>query len=263
MGCIFGVGMIVFVVGKRMNRSHISWTERTWNPTFGCSRVSAGCGNCYGPRFAKRVNKDFFKVELRPQRLREPISLKEPSRIFVDSLSDLFHNKVPDSFLNSCFVTMLTASQHTYQILTKRPLRMLNYQRDCFPEGFPPNIWVGTSIESHQLIGRLDILKQVKASVRFVSFAPLLGSVMSCNLSGIQWVIDEGESDYHNPRLADLAWFREIRDECQRLGIPYFHKQNGGKTRCSCHKVWGCEVLDGKTHHEYPILSSESEESSP
>ena len=238
-----------------MNRSAISWTERTWNPIFGCTKVSAGCDNCYAERIAKGFGKDFSKVELKPHKLAEPIGLKDPTMIFVNSMSDLFHSEVPDSFLNSCFVTMLKAPQHTYQILTKRPQRMLNYQHDHFPEGFPSHIWLGTSIEDNRVIGRLAILKQIRG-VRFVSFEPLIGSAMPCDLSGIQWAITGGESDYHNPRPANPDWFREIRDECAKKGVAYFHKQNGGTRKCICHNVWGCEVLDGATYHEYPHIDS-------
>lgn len=235
-----------------MNRSQISWTERTWNPVFGCTKVSAGCDNCYAERIAKSFGKDFSKVELKPHKLREPFVLKEPSMIFVNSMSDLFHSEIPDSFINQCFIVMIQNPQHTFQILTKRPQRMLNYQRDHFPEGFPENIWLGTSIESNQVIGRLSIIKQVKARVRFVSFEPLLASAMPCSLVGIEWAITGGESDYHNPRAANPEWFREIREECKRAGVAYFHKQNGGSKKCVCHGVWGCELLDGRTWHEYP-----------
>ena len=176
--------------------------------------------------------------------------------IFVPSMSDLFHREVPDSFILEVFNVMASTPQHTYQDLTKRPLRMLNFQRRYFPDGFPKNVWAGTSVESHQVVGRIGILGQVKASVKFISAEPLLASLFPVDLKDIDWVITGGESDYKNPRPADVEWFREIRDECKRLGIPYFHKQNGGKTKCKCHGVWGCELLDGKTCHEYPSEGS-------
>lgn len=172
--------------------------------------------------------------------------------VFVPSMSDLFHREVPDSFILQVFKTMAENPQHTFQDLTKRPQRMLNFQQRYFPDGFPRNVWVGTSVESHQLIGRINILRQVKASVRFISAEPLLASLFPVDLRGIDWVITGGESDYHKPRPAKSEWFRETRDECKRLGIPYFHKQNGGSKKCVCHNIWGCELLDGQTYHEYP-----------
>lgn len=231
-----------------MNESPIEWTEATWNPVFGCTKVSPGCQNCYAERIATRWGKDFSKLELKPHKLDEPMKMREPRMIFVNSMSDLFHEAIPDDFLAKVF-DIMGCTKHTYQILTKRPKRMKDYL-----EGWPvpDNIWLGVSVELPLYNERIDILREIDAYMRFVSFEPLLGSVMPNNLEGIKWAITGGESDYHHPRMANPDWFREIRDECKRQGVAYFHKQNGGTTKCACHKAWGCRVLDGQIYDEFP-----------
>lgn len=243
-----------------MNSSSISWTEKTWNPIFGCTKVSPGCQNCYAERIATRWGKDFSKVEWKPQKLREPLMLREPSMIFVNSMSDLFHESVPNSFIQQVFDVIEEADWHTYQILTKRPDRMLHYFRDVDDRGFcGKNVWLGVSVEMALYTSRIATLQQLDAEVRFVSFEPLLGSVLPLCLKGIAWVITGGESDFHHPRPASAEWFRQIRYEAQKQGVAYFHKQNGGSTKCKCHNVWGCQLLDGQTYHEYPKIDKRGE----
>lgn len=234
--------------------SSIEWTDATWNPVTGCTQVSAGCDHCYAMTFAERFRgvpghpyEQGFDLRLWPERLALPLSWKKPRRIFVNSMSDLFHPTVPDEYIQSIFETMVQADWHIYQILTKRPKRMAR-MADSLP--WPSHIWAGVSVESNDVAWRGDYLRRVPAAVRFVSAEPLLGPIDQLNLDGIHWLITGGESGAHN-RPCDPEWVRAARDRCIGSEVAYFHKQWGGRTS----KVGGRE-LDGRTWDEMPTNSS-------
>ena len=247
-----------------MNNTGIDWTEKTWNPVTGCSPVSAGCAHCYAKPLAERLRlmgnpryRNGFKVTLHPDKLREPMREGKGAMIFVNSMSDLLHEGVPDQFIKEVLFTIRDAPQHTYQLLTKRAERwpsvaaLLGY--------VPPNAWIGVSIESAKHLDRLEPLGLVKAAQKMVSFEPLLGPLgdvrelaRTLHRCGITWVIDGGESGW-KARPAQLDWFRTIRDACEYAGIAYFHKQHGGRGTTHAAKLGGdLAVLDGRLHHESP-----------
>lgn len=215
----------------------ISWTKQTWNPTFGCSRVSDGCRACYAETIALKFGHSKLpwtarnapqNVQLKPHKLREPYSLKEPTKIFVNSMSDLFHPEIPADYLAQVFKVMNDLPQHTFQVLTKRPERAAEW---AGPWG--PNIWMGTSIENERALPRLDDLRRCGAQVRFVSAEPLLTAYgPGVDLSGIHWVIVGGESGFHMPQHPDRwmphSWAREIRDTCVDQSVAFFFKQSAG-----------------------------------
>lgn len=249
------------------NRSGIEWTNITWNPVTGCTQVSAGCDHCYALTLANRLLRDHYRarrpqkdsavnrrdpfaVRLWPERLTEPLHWRGRQRVFVNSMGDLFHTDVPSSFVRAVFEVMLTADQHSYQVLTKRPARMARFidkHAGLFTRGVvPPHIWLGTSIEDARVAYRIDHLRRVSASVRFLSCEPLLGPLRVA-LEGIHWVIAGGESGIgHRP--LNLDWVRAIRDECIAAGVPFFFKQIGGRTPKA-----GGRQLDGRTWDQYPI----------
>ena len=230
--------------------STIEWTDATWNPVTGCTQVSAGCDHCYAKSFAERFRgvpnhpyEQGFDLRLWPERLELPLHWKKPRRIFVNSMSDLFHADVPDAFIRSVFETMVRGDQHIYQVLTKRPQRLVRLAQTL---PWPDHIWVGVSIESNEVAWRADLLRMVPAAVRFVSAEPLIGSIDRLKLAGIQWVITGGESGVgHRPCKPE--WVREARDHCLAENVAYFHKQWGGRTS----KMGGRE-LDGRTWDEMP-----------
>jgi protein gp37 len=244
------------------DRSAIEWTEATWNPTTGCDRISPGCDNCYALTLAKRLkamgNPKYqndgdprtsgpgFGVTLHPNALALPYRWASPRFVFVNSMSDLFHARVPTPFIHKVFETMVETPRHTYQILTKRPRRLARLTAQL---PWPPNIWIGVSIETMEFAWRVDVLKDVPAAVRFVSAEPLLGA-LRLTLSGLDWVIAGGESG-HRARPVQRAWIRQLRDECQRAEVSFFFKQWGGRTP----KAGGRE-LDGRTWDEMPHASS-------
>lgn len=221
------------------DKSAIEWTDATWNPVTGCSKVSPGCAHCYAERLSLRFGHSKApwtpgnaerNVILHEARLLVPESWKQPRMIFVNSMSDLFHELVPDDFIGRVFETMSRADQHTYQVLTKRPQRM----RDWFvsPAGRSwaenplPHVWLGTSIELDRWVHRADALRETPAAVRFVSAEPLLGPLPSLDLRGIDWLIVGGESgSSHRPM--DLEWARELRDMCAAADTAFFFKQLG------------------------------------
>ena len=254
-----------------MNKTPIEWTDFSSNPIYAvdtngrrgwqCTKVSLGCNECYSERNNKfrgtglaftQENTNKVQFVLSRKEFDAWFRLKKPSKIFIEDMSDLFLREIPDDYICECYQAMQKAKQHIFQTLSKRPLRMLNFQTKYFPDGFPPNIWAGTSVENYECTPRIDILRKVDASIRFISFEPLLGSILPVNLAGISWAISGGESDFRKPRPANPDWFREIKDECKKQGVAYFHKQNGGMTKCSCHKSWGCRLLDGRTYDEMP-----------
>lgn len=207
----------------------ISWTNETWNPVTGCSRVSEGCRNCYAERLSLKfrwsakpwtANNAAENVICRPKRLRKPYAIKKPSRIFTNSMSDMWHDQVPDSFIAEIFAVMNDTPQHTYQILTKRPERCAEW-----PGPWTPNIWMGTSIEDARVAGRADALRRCKAQVRFLSAEPLIGSLTDLNIEGIHWVIVGGESG-PGFRKMEMEWARELRAACVTQKIAYFFKQD-------------------------------------
>ena len=251
-------------------KTGIQWTDTTWNPVTGCSRVSAGCDNCYAATLANRLLKahytsrlpviptpesvaDPFAVRLWPERIAEPLEDPSPRMIFVNSMSDLFHADIPDEFIRTIFEVMLVADWHIYQVLTKRPARALRFWRnnpDLVPNGeIPSHIWIGTSVEDQRVAYRIAQLVKVPASVRFLSCEPLIGP-LNLALAGIAWVIVGGESGPVR-RPMDLDWARDIRDQCIIANVPFFFKQVGGRTPKA-----GGRLLDGRTWDSYPEMAT-------
>ncbi|MCF3143763.1 DUF5131 family protein [Streptomyces platensis] len=241
------------------NRSAIEWTEATWNPTTGCDRVSAGCDNCYALALAKRLKAmgaskyqndgdprtsgPGFDVTLHPDSLDTPYGWKSPRVVFVNSMSDLFHARVPLSFVQQVFEVIADTPQHTYQVLTKRARRL----RLLAPTlRWPENLWMGVSVESEAELARVDDLRQVPAAVRFLSCEPLLGPLPGLDLDSIHWVIAGGESGPRH-RPLDEQWVTDIRDTCQEADVAFFFKQWGGRTPKA-----GGRQLAGRTWDEMP-----------
>lgn len=232
--------------------STIEWTDATWNPVTGCTQVSAGCDHCYAMTFAERfrgvLNHPYeqgFDLRLWPERLELPLRWRKPRRIFVNSMSDLFHADVPEDYIRRVFDTMVRADQHIYQVLTKRPQRLAKLAKTL---PWPEHIWVGVSVESNEAAWRADFLRRVPATVRFISAEPLIGPIDQLELDGIHWVITGGESGLgHRPCNPD--WVRDARDRCVAEQVAYFHKQWGGRTS----KMGGRE-LDGRTWDEMPMV---------
>ncbi|HET9413016.1 MAG TPA: phage Gp37/Gp68 family protein [Pseudolabrys sp.] len=209
------------------DHSSIEWTEATWNPTSGCTKVSPGCDRCYAERITHRFPKTFpngFALTLRSDALDIPFRWKRPRTVFVNSMSDLFHKDVPEEYLQQVFDVMRRTPHHTYQILTKRAERLARVAPRL---PWPDNIWMGVSVESTAYIWRMEYLRRVSAAVRFVSAEPLLEGLPNLDLSGIHWLIAGGESQ-SGCRPADPRWFRDLRDQCQSAGVAFFLKQLGG-----------------------------------
>jgi protein gp37 len=209
------------------DHSAIEWTEATWNPTSGCTKVSPGCDRCYAERITRRFPKTFpngFKLTLRPDALDIPLRWKRPRTIFVNSMSDLFHADVPEDYLQLVFDVMRRTPHHTYQVLTKRAERLA---RVAARLPWPENVWIGVSVESPAYAWRIDYLRRVDATIRFVSAEPLLAPLPNLNLHGVDWLIAGGESQT-GCRPAEIAWFRDLRDQCSRAGVAFFLKQLGG-----------------------------------
>lgn len=240
-------------------RTGIEWTEVTWNPTTGCDRISAGCDNCYALALAKRLKAmgsakyqrdgdprtsgPGFGLATHPGALRQPYGWGAPRIVFVNSMSDLFHAKVPVSFVRDVFAVIADTPQHTYQVLTKRSRRL---RRLADALDWPSNLWMGVSVEDDRQLGRVDDLRSTPAAVKFLSCEPLLGSLAGLRLDGIDWVIAGGESGPgHRPM--DAAWVFEIRDACTHASIPFFFKQWGGRTPKA-----GGRLLDGVLWDEMP-----------
>lgn len=241
------------------DNSKIEWTETTWNPTTGCDLISSGCDNCYAmtlsrrlkamgqPRYQRdgdpRTSGPGFGLTLHPDSLQLPLSWKRPRRVFVNSMSDLFHAQVPVTFIRQVFDVMAATPQHTYQVLTKRARRL---RRLAGALTWSDNVWMGVSVEGVEAVHRIDDLRRVSAAVRFLSCEPLLGPLSNLRLDGIGWVIAGGESG-PNARPMDPAWVEDLRDQCATAAVPFFFKQWGGRTP----KAGGRE-LDGRTWDEYP-----------
>ena len=241
--------------------SAIEWTDASWNPVTGCTQVSPGCDHCYALTFAERFRgvpnhpyEQGFDLRLWSQRLDLPLRWKKPRRIFVNSMSDLFHKDVPDDFVRRVFDTMVRSDRHTYQILTKRPQRLARLAPSL---PWPPHVWIGVSVESNAYAWRANYLRQVPAAVRFISAEPLLGPVDELDLDGLHWVITGGESGT-GYRQCNPDWVRDVRDRCITAGIAYFHKQWGGQTPKA-----GGRLLDGRTWDELPVSQESNEHTLP
>ncbi len=230
--------------------STIEWTEATWNPVTGCTKISPGCKFCYAERMANRLRamgqtryRNAFRLTLQPDALNTPLRWKKPRVIFVNSMSDLFHKDVPFEYIERCFDVMNRASQHTFQVLTKRPERVAELGQEL---RWPANLWMGTSVENADYLWRIDSLREVPAKVRFLSVEPLLGPIPRLPLKGIHWVIVGGESG-PGARPMKAAWVRHLRDQCLAAEVPFFFKQWGGTN-----KKRAGRILDGRTWDQMP-----------
>lgn len=230
--------------------SSIEWTEATWNPVTGCSKVSPGCRSCYAEAMATRLKRmgsaryvNGFDVTLHSDLIELPLRWMKPRVIFVNSMSDLFHESVPTEFIADVFEVMARAQHHTFQVLTKRPERAA---RLAVALPWPENVWMGTSVEDRRRFDRIGFLRSIPAKVRFLSLEPMLESLPALPLDGIQWVIVGGESG-RRPRPIAKEWVCDVRDQCERAGVAFFFKQWGGSNK----KRAGRE-LDGRTWDEMP-----------
>ncbi len=231
-------------------RSTIEWTETTWNPVTGCSKISQGCTHCYAERMAMRLQaigisryRNGFDVAVHEEALTEPLRWRQPRLVFVNSMSDLFHPSVPVPFIEAVFAIMNMAARHTFQVLTKRPERVQLLEDRV---SWTPNIWLGVSIESERWLSRRAVLVDTAAQTKFLSLEPLLGPLPDLELAGIDWVIAGGESG-PGARPMQPAWVRDIRDACVRSAVPFFFKQWGGVFK----KRTG-RALDGRTWDQMP-----------
>jgi protein gp37 len=238
------------------DKSAIEWTDATWNPVTGCTEISPGCDHCYARTFAERFRgveghpyEQGFDLKLWADRLELPITWHKPRRIFVNSMSDLFHRDVPDDFIRRVFDTMIRANWHIFQILTKRSDRLARLGPSL---PWAAHIWPGVSIELNRYVWRADHLRKVPAPIRFISAEPLLGPLDKLDLDGIHWLITGGESGWaHRP--CDPDWVRDLRDRCKAAGTAFFHKQWGGRTPKA-----GGRLLDGRTWDEMPKVTPSS-----
>jgi protein gp37 len=234
--------------------TQIEWTDSTWNPVTGCTKVTAGCDFCYAERFSERFRgvpghpfQNGFDLTLRPERLKQPLGWRQPRRIFVNSMSDLFHKEVPRVLIDSVFDTMEEATWHTFQVLTKRSSLMGRYLKSRYGDGrAPAHIWLGVSVEDAKNAVRLRHLKAAQATTKFVSFEPLLGPVGPVDLRGIDWAIVGGESGPRS-RPMEEQWVLEIRDQCRADKVAFFFKQWGGIRPKS-----GGRLLRGREWSQYP-----------
>lgn len=231
--------------------SDIEWTESTWNPVTGCTKVSPGCKHCYAKRMAERLQAmgqpnyaRGFALTLQPQMLKLPLSWKRPQTIFVNSMSDLFHPAVPLEYITEVFGIMHRASWHRFQVLTKRAERLATLSADI---EWPPNVWMGVSVETARYTERIDLLRSTDARIKFLSLEPLLGPLPSLDLEGIDWVIVGGESG-PGARPMNPVWASDIREQCVEAGVAFFFKQWGGVNK----KRTG-RLLDGRTWDEFPL----------
>ncbi len=232
----------------------IEWTEATWNPVTGCTKISPGCKNCYAERMAKRLQamgqyryRNGFDVTLQDDLVDLPRSWKKPRMIFVNSMSDLFHKDIPPSFIQSVFETMNLASQHTFQVLTKRSDRLREINESLV---WTDNIWMGVSVENEDYASRIDDLRKTSAQIKFLSLEPLLGSLRNVSFADIDWVIVGGESG-PGARPMQESWAIEIRDQCEERDIPFFFKQWGG-----VNKKKNGRALENRTWDQYPKVNT-------
>ena len=233
-----------------MAKSSIEWTDATWNPVTGCTKISPGCKHCYAERMAKRLKAmgqrnyvNGFDLTLQPHMLELPLKWRQPSQVFVNSMSDLFHKDVPAAYIKQVFDVMRRAHWHQYQVLTKRSERL----RELAPQlPWAPQIWMGVSVENEDYLYRIDDLRQTGAEIKFLSLEPLLGPLPKLNLRGIDWVIVGGESG-SGARAMNPDWIRHIRDRCVDGNVPFFFKQWGGAV-----KSRNGRLLDGRIWDEMP-----------
>ncbi len=240
------------------SKSKIEWTELTWNPVTGCTKISPGCKHCYAETLARRLQKmgtcgyeNGFELSILPNRLLEPVKRKKPTIWFVNSMSDLFHEKIPFNFIDKVFDTIRVVPHHCFQILTKRPDRMERYFAN---RTVPLNAWLGVSVENRKHgVPRIEVLHRIKANIRFLSVEPLLEDVGTIRLSGISWVIVGGESG-PNARPMKPEWARSLRDQCGRSGVPFFFKQWGahGDDGVRRTKRANGRILDGQIYDQVP-----------
>lgn len=231
-------------------KSPIEWTESTWNPVTGCTKISDGCKNCYAEKLAKRLKamgqanyKNGFKLTLQPEMLERPLEWKKPQTIFVNSMSDLFHKDVPLDYIQKVFNVMAKADWHNFQVLTKRSERLREFNKEL---DWKAHIWMGVSVENEKVIHRIDDLRDTDAHIKFLSIEPLLGSLPKLDLTGIDWVIVGGESGPKS-RPMEEKWVLEIKEQCHEQNVPFFFKQWGGVRK---HKTG--RTLLGKTWDEMP-----------
>ena len=230
--------------------SDIEWTESTWNPITGCTKISPGCKHCYAKRMAERLRAmgqanyaNGFDLTLQPHMLEIPLRWKKPQAIFVNSMSDLFHEDVPIGYIRQVFDVMARAHWHRFQVLTKRANRLAELSPRLV---WAPNIWMGVSVENAKYAYRIDELRSAASSIKFLSLEPLLGPLSGLDLHGIDWVIVGGESG-PRARLVDPAWVTDLRDQCERANVPFFFKQWGGTN-----KKRSGRLLDGRTWDQMP-----------
>lgn len=241
-------------------KTQIEWTEQTWNPTTGCTKVSAGCKHCYAETMAKRLEAmgangydNGFKLSLMPERLNQPLRRKKPTTYFVNSMSDLFHGKVPFDFIDKIFDVIKQTPQHRYQILTKRENQLLAYFKNRV---VPDNVWLGVSVENIKSgLPRIEALKQIPAKIRFLSIEPLLEDLGEIDFSGIHWVIVGGESGA-KARPMEKQWAENIQKQCEEQDIAFFFKQWGtwGEDNKKRHKKANGKRLNNKVYQNYPLL---------
>lgn len=246
-----------------MKYSKIEWTEATWNPSTGCDKVSAGCKNCYAETMAKRLQamgapgyENGFEFTLMPERLEMPLKIKKPTKFFVNSMSDLFHEDMPFDFLDRVFQVIAQTPQHKYQILTKREKILQIY---CAQRSLPDNVWLGVSVESAKTKGRIDYLRDISANIRFLSVEPLIADVGILDLRGIHWVIVGGESG-PKARPMQPEWALNVQRQCLEQGVAFFFKQWGawGEDGVRRSKKANGRILLGREWNENPEVESTS-----
>jgi protein gp37 len=238
--------------------SAIEWTDATWNPVTGCTKISPGCDHCYAERFSERFRgthghpfETAFDLTLRPERLEQPLRWRQPRMIFVNSMSDLFHKQIPTEFIARVFDTMERASWHTFQVLTKRSSLMRNFLRMRYGNARGPvHMWFGVSVEDGKRASRIRHLREAPAGVRFLSIEPLIGPVGVLDLTNMDWVIVGGESG-PGARPMHAEWVRDIRDQCTTAGVAFFFKQWGGRSPKA-----GGRLLEGREWNQFPPMQT-------
>lgn len=235
-----------------MSKTTIEWTDTTWNPTTGCNKVSAGCKFCYAEVMTKRLQgmgqekyKDGFALRIHPYTLSAPYSWRNPRLVFVNSMSDLFHEDVPLAFIKQVFKVMNECPQHTFQVLTKRAERLAKVSKQL---NWTPNIWMGVSVEDSRVTHRIEQLRKTDAVIKFLSCEPLIGALPNLNLKGIDWVIVGGESG-HKPRPMEPEWVLDIQRQCKKARVAFFFKQWGGRNKAA-----NGRTLNGRTYDEMPMV---------
>lgn len=240
-----------------MKATKIEWTEATWNPSIGCTKISSGCKNCYAEVMARRLQamgttgyENGFEFKLLPERLKQPLTIKKATKFFVNSMSDLFHEKMPFEYLDLVFQTIAQTPQHQYQILTKRAHILKEY---CKSRKIPQNVWLGVTVEHDETKQRVDILREINATIRFISIEPLIGDVGNLNLAHIHWVIVGGESGV-SARPMNPHWVENVQRQCKEQNVAFFFKQWGtwGEDGVKRNKKKNGSLLFGKQWKENP-----------